>query len=79
MEIFQKFITWGKMVLAACIGLIQAGLKVIKEGLTGLIDLLSIVIPVEKAQEIIEKIREIINSIDISLEGFKAKLLKGIA
>jgi len=74
----DKILTWLRALLATCFGLFQAFLKAVKEGLTGIINLVSIIVPFQKSQVAIEKIREIVNIVDEFVEEQKNKLLDPI-
>jgi len=70
-----KVITWIMTNGASVIGITQSVVKALKELLTAVINLVSIFIPSFAAQEIVNRVREIINKIDEGLEWVKEKLL----
>jgi hypothetical protein len=72
----SKIITWVLANGATLIGLIQAILKAIKELLTGIVNLLSLFMPKEKAEQAVKVVRAVINAIDDWIEKGKAILLK---
>jgi hypothetical protein len=72
----SKIITWVLANGATLIGLIQAILKAIKELLTGIVNLLSLFIPKEKAEQAVNVVRAVINTIDYWIEKGKTILLK---
>lgn len=74
----SKIVNWVRALIATAFGLFQAFLKAVKEGFTGVVNLVSIVIPFETSQTIIEKIREIVNTVDGFVEEYKNKLLEPI-
>ncbi len=75
---FDKLVLWLKANLGTVLGATQAILKGIKEILTGVMNLLSIVMPAAKAQEIVMKIRDFINVIDAKIEEIKDKVLESV-
>ena len=78
MNIFQKILTWIKSNGATVVATLQAALKAVKEILTGVVNLLQIVLPVSSAQVIVTKIRDVINGIDGLLEKIKDWLLQDV-
>ncbi len=65
-----KILQWLGKNSASILGITQAVLKCLKEILTALVNLFSI-LNLDKAQEVVEKIRAIINKIDEIVEKSK--------
>ena len=74
----NKVVTWLRVLLGTVIGLVQVGLKAVKEVLTGVINVLSLIVPAKKAQAIVVQIRTYVNVIDGKFEALKAEILKVI-
>jgi sorbitol-specific phosphotransferase system component IIC len=74
----MKILTWIKVNIATILGTFQAALKALKEILTGIINLLSILIPASAAQKAVEKAREIVNIVDGWVENIKEKLIPNV-
>jgi hypothetical protein len=74
----MKILTWIKVNIATILGTFQAALKALKEILTGIINLLSILIPTSTAQIAVEKAREIVNIVDGWVENIKEKLIPNV-
>ena len=72
----NKIVTWLRVILATLVGLLQAGLKAVKEVLTGVINILSLFVPAKTAQNVVMQIRTFVNLIDSKFEALKAKLLE---
>ena len=70
-----KLISWIPKNLGAIIGIIQAVVKFVKEALTLVVDILLPIIPGDKFDDVVDKVREIVNSIDGVLEKIKEWLL----
>lgn len=67
---------WIKANLATIIGIVQGLLKVIKELLTGIINVFSLIIPTPVWIQTVKAVRDFINAIDAVIEKIKAVLLK---
>lgn len=70
-----KVAKWIFTNLAGIIGVLQALIKVVKELLTVIVNALSLFMPIEKAQAVVEKARLLCNKIDEWLEYIKNHLL----
>lgn len=70
-----KVITWLLANIATIFGLVQAIIKALKEILTGVINLISIVLPATKAQDIVLALRDALNAIDGFVESIKEKFV----
>ena len=75
MGIITKVITWIRMNGATLLGLIQLGIKGVKEVLTGLVNVISIFLPASKAEMIILNVRSLLEKVDGVIEIIKQKLL----
>jgi hypothetical protein len=71
-----KIITWILANGATVLGLAQAIIKALKELATGIVNLLSLVIPNSKVPAIVEKVRGVFNIIDEVIEKIKGYLIK---
>lgn len=71
-----KIITWIMANGATLLGLVQAIIKALKELATGVVNLLSLIIPDSKAKKAIEAVRGIFNKIDEWIEIIKKYLIK---
>lgn len=71
----NKFIQTFLLSGASMLGIVQVVVKFIKELLTLIVNILFPIIPDGKFEEIILKVRSIVNKIDEWLEKIKAKLL----
>lgn len=71
-----KIITWILANGATLLGLLQAIIKALKELATGIVNLLSLIIPNSKVPAIVEKVRAIFNKIDELIEKAKGFLIK---
>ena len=72
----SKVIAWVLANGATVLGLVQAIIKALKELATGIVNLLSLVIPNSKVPEIVEKVRGVFNTIDEVIEKIKGYLIK---
>ena len=72
----SKIITWVLANGATLLGLLQAIIKALKELATGVVNLLSLIIPNSKVPAIIEKVRGMFNFVDDLIEKFKGYLIK---
>lgn len=70
-----KIWTWILVNGATLLGCLQAIVKAIKELLTGLVNLLSLFMPIETAEKLVRSVRDIMNKIDEWIEIIKDKLL----
>ena len=75
MGLITKVIKWLMMNGAALLGILQALVKIVKELLTLLVDIISLIGTIEWAQKLIDKIRAICNKIDDTIEWMKGKLI----
>ena len=75
MGLITKVINWVMLNGATLLGLAQSIVKAVKELLTGVINLLSLVIPASAAQALVEKARDFMNVIDGWIEKLKSYLL----
>ena len=71
----MKIITWILANGATILGLLQAIIKALKELATGVVNVLSLLIPNSKIKVIVEKVRAVFNKIDEWIEIIKDKLL----
>lgn len=76
MAVITKLIIWLGANGASIIAALQVVLKLIKELLTAVINLVSIILPTETAQKIVDFLRACINMIDKGLEFIKKWLLQ---
>jgi len=72
----SKVIAWVLANGATVLGLVQAIIKALKELATGIVNLLSLVIPNSKVPEIVGKVRGVFNTIDEVIEKIKGYLIK---
>lgn len=75
MNIIKKLLLWVPKNLVAVLGILQVGIKLVKEILTLIVDLLYPVIPSEKFEDIVDMIREKVNMVDEWVERIKDFLL----
>lgn len=71
----SKLIKWFGANIASVLGIIQAIVKFIKEVLTAVINILLPVIPGDKFDAVVMKVRDLVNKIDEWIEKIKAKVL----
>lgn len=71
----MKIITWIMANGATVLGCLQAIVKAVKELLTGVVNLLSIFMPVEAAEKVVAAVRAVMNAIDAGIEVVKKWLL----
>jgi hypothetical protein len=71
-----KILNWLRANGATVCGVIQGVIKTIKEILTGIVNLLSLVMTQEQAEILVAKIRDILNIVDNVVEKLKDLLLK---
>lgn len=74
-----KIWNWLRLNLASILGLVQGVVKVIKELLTAIVNILFPLIPNAKFQQIVMAVRNVINVIDIWLEKIKVWILPVVA
>jgi len=75
MKIVMKIINWILANGATLLGCLQAIVKAIKELLTGVVNLLSLFMKKEAAENAVKVVRDIMNKIDELIEKIKEKLL----
>ena len=75
MGLITKVVKWLMLNGAALLGILQGLVKVLKELLTLLVDIISIIGPVAWAQKLVDIIRGACNALDKVLEFFKGKLI----
>ena len=71
-----KVITWVMLNGATLLGCLQAVVKAVKELLTGLVNLVSLFIPAEKAEDAVKVVRAALNKVDEVIESIKDFLIK---
>lgn len=71
-----KVVTWVMANGATLLGLVQAVIKAVKELLTGVVNLLSLIMPKAATAKAVEKVRAALNAIDDVIEKIKTTLLK---
>ena len=71
-----KIIQWVGLYGASSIAMVQVVIKFVKELLTLVINILFPIIPDGKFEQIVLKVRDVVNKIDEIVEKFKAKLIK---
>jgi hypothetical protein len=71
----MKIVTWIMANGAALLGIVQGIVKVLKELCTLIIDLLSLFMPTEKAQAIVNGVRCLFNKLDDFIEKIKGYLV----
>ena len=71
-----KIITWLMVNGATVLGLLQAIVKAVKELLTGVVNLVSLFLPKEKAEAAVKTVRATLNKIDEVIEAVKDFLIK---
>jgi phage-related protein len=71
-----KVITWIMANGATLLGLLQAIVKAVKELLTGVVNLISLILPQSTANKAVEAVRGVLNAIDDVIEKIKGYLLK---
>lgn len=74
-----KIISWLRANLASVLGIAQAAVKVVKELLTAVANILYPIIPSDKFKGIVEKIRGFVNKVDEILERIKKSVLGNIS
>ena len=71
-----KLLGWLPANLAGVLGIIQAVIKLIKEILTLVVDILYPIIPSKQFKKVIDTVRGIVNKIDEWIEKIKGFFLK---
>jgi phage-related protein len=71
-----KVITWVMLNGATLLGCLQAVVKAVKELLTGVVNLISLFIPAEKAEAAVKAVRGFLNKVDEVIESIKDFLVK---
>ena len=71
-----KVISWIMLNGATLLGLLQAVVKAVKELLTGVVNLVSLFLPEEKAEEAVKAVRAVLNKVDEIIEAVKDFLIK---
>ena len=72
----NKILAWIKVNGATVLGVTQAAIKVLKELLTGVVNLVSLVLPKATSSKLVEQVRGILNTIDELVEKIKSYLLQ---
>jgi len=70
-----KIVSWIRLNLATVCGAVQAILKGIKEILTGAVNLISLFMPQQKADDLVSVVRDVVNVIDDIVGRIKNKIL----
>jgi len=71
-----KIISWILANGATLCGILQSIIKALKELATGIVNLISLIIPDSKIPAIVEKVRGVFNVIDEVIEKIKGHLLQ---
>lgn len=72
---FVKIFTWIKVNIATLLAAVQLLVKVLKELLTAIVNVLSIFFPAVAAEKLVMKIRNILNVIDDAITSIKDMLI----
>jgi len=72
----MKIFTWILANGATLLGLLQSIIKALKELATGVVNLLSLIMPKSTAIKAVEKVRAFFNWIDEKIESLKKFLIK---
>ena len=78
MSIISKLLKWLPLNLMSILGVVQAFIKLLKEILTAIVNILFPIIPSAKFKAIVTKVRDIVNKIDEIVENIKGFLGKRI-
>ena len=70
-----KLLTWLKVNLASVLATVQTALKAVKEVLTAIVNVISIIMPATAAQKLVLTIRDAVNMVDDWIEKMKVVLL----
>lgn len=76
MGVIIKVVTWVMSNGATVLGLVQAIIKALKELMTGVVNLLSLIMPSAAAGKWVEIVRGAFNKVDDLIEKLKAFLIK---
>ena len=71
-----KIIGWAMLNGATLLGCLQAIVKAVKELLTGIVNLVSLFIPADKAEAAVKAVRAALNKVDEVIEMVKDFLIK---
>lgn len=74
----KKIIQWIVSFVPTILGIVEAGLKLLKEVLTLVVDILFPVIPIEKFKVIVTSIRATVDKVYDLVSVWKEKILKWI-
>jgi hypothetical protein len=75
MDVLIKIWQWVLLFAAGNIGIVQAGIKFVKEVLTLIVDILFPIMPIKTFQSVVLSVRGIVNSIDEVVEKIKQYLI----
>ena len=78
MGFISKILSWITLNGVTVLAVIQVGIKFLKEILTGIVNILFPIIPSEKFQSVVNKVREIVNKVDSVVQKIKDWLI-GVA
>jgi hypothetical protein len=79
MILILKIIAWAKVNLASVLGALQLVIKALKELLTAIVNLVSIVLPTTGAQKAVLVIRAALEWLDNQIEKLKVQLIPAIS
>ena len=71
----MKIISWVMVNGATFLGLLQSIVKIVKELLTGVVNLLSLFLTQEQAEKVVKAVRSAVNVVDDVLEKIKGLLI----
>ena len=71
----MKIISWIMLNGATILGVLQSLIKAVKELVTGVVNLISIFMPIETAENMVLNLRNILNKVDEFVEKIKGYLL----
>jgi hypothetical protein len=72
----MKIVVWILANGATLLGLLQALLKVVKELVTGVVNIISLFLPLEVAEDMVKSLRAFLNTADDFIENIKKFFLK---
>jgi hypothetical protein len=72
----MKIVVWILANGATLLGLLQALLKVVKELVTGVVNIISLFLPLEVANDMVKSLRAFLNTADDFIENIKKFFLK---
>ena len=72
----SKLITWVMLNGATLLGCLQAVIKAVKELVTGIVNLLSLFLSKEVAEDMVKTVRGALNKIEDVIESIKGFLVK---